>query len=171
MAIGFGAFALPFYVLFGKHELQMPPERIGLLVGAQVGGAILSNIGWAELSDRVGNRSVIRLTGLVGALIPVLTLISTYVAGSMLLVAVFALIGCQISGTGIGFNNYLLEIAPATLRPAYIAISGTMAGLCYLLPIAGGLVVDLWGYQAAFITTAAVATVGLACSMTLKCVR
>lgn len=104
-------------------------------------------------------------------LIPVLALISTHAVGSMLLVVVFALIGCHISGTGIGFNNYLLEIAPVPLRPAYIAISGTLAGLSYLLPIAGGVMVDLWGYQAAFTTTAVVATSGVLFSMTLKCVR
>jgi MFS family permease len=171
LTIGFTAFALPFYVLYGQQELQMPAERIGLLVGAQVAGAILSNIVWAELSDRVGNRSVIMLTGLVAVLIPVLTLVSTYVGGSTLLVAVFALIGAQISGAGIGFKNYLLEIAPVPLRPAYIAVAGTLSGFLFLLPIAGGFVVDLWGYQAAFAATAVVVAVGLASSWALKCVR
>ena len=171
LGIGFGTFALPFYVLYGQRELNLPAEMIGLLVGAQVAGAILSNVIWAELSDRVGNRIVIRLTGLVAVLIPVLTLITWYVPGSTLLVVVFALIGAQISGTGIGFSNYLLEIAPATLRPAYIAIAGTMAGLSFLLPIAGGFVVDQWGYQAAFLATAVVVAGGLACSMTLRCIR
>ena len=171
LGIGFGTFALPFYVLYGQRELQMPAERIGFLVAAQVTGAILSNIIWAELSDRVGNRIVIRLTGLVALLIPVLTLISTQVIGSPLLVAVFALIGVQVSGTGIGFSNYLLEIAPAPLRPSYIAVAGTVAGFAFLLPIAGGFVVDLWGFQAAFSATAAVVAGGLACSWTLKCVR
>ena len=111
------------------------------------------------------------LTGLVAVLIPVLTLISTHVGGSTLLVAVFALIGVQISGTGIGFKNYLLEIAPIPLRPAYIAVAGTLSGLLFLLPIAGGFVVDLWGYQAAFATTGIVVAVGLASSWALKCVR
>jgi MFS family permease len=171
LTIGFTAFALPFYVLYGQQELQMPAERIGLLVGAQVAGAILSNIVWAELSDRVGNRSVIMLTGLVAVLIPVLSLVSTYVGGSTLLVAVFALIGAQISGAGIGFKNYLLEIAPVPLRPAYIAVAGTLSGFLFLLPIAGGFVVDLWGYQAAFAATAVVVAVGLASSWALKCVR
>ena len=63
----------------------MPTGQIGTLVGAQVAGAILSNIAWAELSDRLGNRSVIRLTGVVGVLIPVLPLISRHVGGSSLL--------------------------------------------------------------------------------------
>ena len=171
LTIGFSAFTLPFYVLYWQQELQMPVERIGLLVGAQVAGTILSNIVWAELSDRVGNRSVIRLTGLVAVLIPGLTLLSAHFFGSLLLVVVFALIGAHTSGTGIGFKNYLLEIAPVPLRPAYIAVAGTLAGFLFLLPIAGGFVVDLWGYQAAFLATTVVVAGGLACSWTLKCVR
>jgi len=171
IAIGFGGFALPFYVLYGKHELGMPAGQIGFLVGAQVAGGILSNVMWAELSDRVGNRSVIRLSGAMGVLIPLLSLASAFVVGPMLLVVVFALIGCYASGTGIGFTNYLLEIAPAPLRPAYIAVSGTVAGISFILPVAGGLVVDLWGYQGAFIITAVVAAVGVLSSLRLRCVR
>lgn len=171
LTIGFGSFAAPFYVLFGRHELQMPSEQVGILVAVQVGGAILSNLVWAELSDRLGNRSVIRLTGIVGMLIPVVALASHIIGGSALLVVVFGLLGCYLSGTGIGFNNYLLEIAPAPLRPAYIAISGTLAGTAFLLPIAGGLVIDLWGYDAAFAIAAAVGAVGFGCSLALRCVR
>jgi len=171
LTIGFGAFAAPFYVLFGKHELQMPSEQVGILVAAQVCGAILSNLVWAEISDRLGNRIVIRLTGIVGMLIPVVALTSNFIGGSFLLVIVFGLLGCYFSGTGIGFNNYLLEIAPAPLRPAYIALSGTLAGTTFLLPIAGGIVVDLWGYDTAFSVATAVAAVGFGCAMTLRCVR
>ncbi len=171
LTIGFGVFATPFYVLFGRHELQMPSEQVGILVAVQVSGAILSNLVWAELSDRLGNRSVIRLTGIVGMLIPAVALTSHIIGESALLLVVFGLLGCYFSGMGIGFNNYLLEIAPASLRPAYIALSGTLAGTAFLLPIAGGLVVDLWGYDAAFAVTAAVAAVGFGCALTLKCVR
>lgn len=171
LAISFGAFALPFYVLFGTHRVGMEMGQVGLLVGAQVGGAIVSNLVWAELSDRVGNRSVIRLTGVIGVLIPALSLISAVAVGPYLLVVVFALIGLYVSGMGIGFTNYLLEIAPVPLRPAYIAVSGTVGSVSLLLPIGGGLAVDAWGYQAAFVITAVVVGVGLVGSLTLPCVR
>ena len=171
LAIGFGTFALPFYVLYGQEELRMPAEKLGLLIGAQVAGAIVANVICAQLSDRVGNRSVIRLTGLVGVLIPVLTLLSTHIVGSTLLIVVFALIGFHMSGTGIGFNNYLLEIAPAPSRPTYIAVSGTINGFSFLLPIAGGFVVDHWGYRATFAATTIVVAAGLVCSWSLKCAR
>jgi len=171
LAIGFGSFGMPFYALYGKNELGMPVEEIGYLVGAQVVGAIVSNALWGELSDRVGNRSVIRLTGVLGLSVPLLALASQHVAGPRLLIVVFALIGCAGSGAGIGFTNYLLEIAPAPRRPAYVAIDGTVAGISFLLPVAGGLVVDLWGYEAAFSLTAAVVGVGVLLALALECVR
>ncbi len=62
LTVGFAAFAMPFYVLYGKNELHMPAEQVGVLVGAQMAGGILSNLLWAHLSDRVGNRIVIILT-------------------------------------------------------------------------------------------------------------
>lgn len=141
------------------------------LVGAQVMGAIVSNVLWGELSDRVGNRSVIRLTGVMGVLVPLLTLASAFVIGPTMLIAVFALIGCASSGAGIGFTNYLLEIAPVPLRPAYVAVAGTVASISFILPIAGGLVVDLWGYRTAFLITTIVVAAGLLYSLTLGCVR
>lgn len=171
LAIGFGSFAMPFYALYGKNELGMPVEEIGYLVGAQVIGAIASNALWGELSDRIGNRSVIRLTGALGVLVPLLTLAPQHVGGPRLLIVVFALIGCAGSGAGIGFTNYLLEIAPAPQRPAYVAIDGTVAGISFILPVAGGLVVDLWGYPAAFSLTAAVVGVGAVLALALGCVR
>ena len=170
-AIGFGSFALPFYVLYGRSELGMPDRQIGLLVGAQVAGAIISNMVWAELSDRIGNRVVIRLVAVIGIMIPLLTLISRVVVGPDLLIAVFALLGCAASGTGIGFRNYLLEIAPAELRPAYIGVAGTVAGIAFILPIAGGFVVDHWGYEAAFVITAVMVGLGLVFSFMLGCAR
>lgn len=171
LAIGSGSLAMPFYALYGKNELGLPLEEIGYLVGAQVVGAIVSNALWGELSDRVGNRSVIRLTGAIGLLVPLLALASQHIVGPRLLIVVFALIGCAGSGAGIGFTNYLLEIAPASGRPAYVAIAGTVTGVSFLLPVAGGLFVDLWGYRAAFGLTAAAVGVGVALALALGCVR
>jgi MFS family permease len=170
LAIGFGAFSMPFYVLYGKNQLQMAAEQVGILVGSQMAGDILSNLLWAQLSDRVGNRIVIILTAAIAALIPLLALLSG-VVGWRLLIALFVLIGFSTSGGGIGFTNYLLEIAPEHLRPTYIALHGTLLGLTMVLPILGGLVIDMSSYQAAFIITLMVLIVAVSLSLTLKPVR
>jgi len=158
LGVGFTAFALPFYVLYGKNELSMPPEQVGLLIASQTVGGIVSNLLWARLSDRVGNRIVIILTAATATVIPLLALMCTH-AGWTLLVGVFFLIGCATSGSGIGFVNYLLEIAPEEVRPTYIALQGTIIGVTMFCPILGGLVIDAWSYHAAF-WIASVASIG-----------
>ncbi len=170
LAVGFAAFALPFYVLYGKNELHMAPEQAGILVGAQMAGGIVSNLFWAQLSDHKGNRIVITLTAVVSAAVPLLGLLC-HAVGWKLLILVFALTGCAVSGGGIGFTNYLLEIAPEQLRTTYIALHGTMMGLTLFLPIFGGLLIDVASYEAAFLVTMVVLTIGVLLSLTLKEVR
>jgi len=170
LAVGFGIFTLPFYVLYGKNELHMATEQVGILVGAQMAGGIVANLLCAQLSDHVGNRIVIILTAATAALIPLLALLSAGV-GWTLLIVVFVLIGFSASAGPIGFTNYLLEIAPEQLRPTYIALRGTLMGLTMFLPILGGLLIDAASYEAAFVTALVVAIIGLLQSTTLKPVR
>ncbi len=170
LAMTFGAFSMPFYVLYGKNHLQMAAAEVGILVGAQMVGGTVSNLLWAHLSDRVGNRIVIILTAVTAALVPILALLSS-VAGWELLIAVFVLIGFSGSGGQIGFTNYLLEIAPEHLRPTYIALRGTLVGLTWVLPILGGLLIDATSYQVTFLVTAAMLTMALLLSLALKPVR
>mgnify|MGYP000468685653 CR=1 FL=1 len=164
LAVGFGAFALPFYVLYGKNELHMPTEQVGILVGAQMAGGIASNLLCAHLSDHVGNRIVIILTAVTMSLLPLLALLSAGV-GWTLLVVVFVLIGFSVNAGAIGFTNYLLEIAPEQLRPTYIALRGTLMGLTMFLPILGGLLIDAASYQAMFLVTLAVSIIGILLSL------
>lgn len=170
LGLQFSGFALPFYALYGRSQLGMAPEQAGVLVGAQMVGAIVSNLVWAPLSDRAGNRIVIILTASATALVPLLALLSLAV-GWELLVAVFVLIGFAISGGGIGFTNYLLEIAPDDLRPAYIALRGTLTGLMFVAPVLGGLLVDMYSYRFVFSVTSAVLLMTVVLSFRLKPVR
>jgi len=148
----------------------MATEQVGILVGAQMAGAIPSNLSWAQLSDRVGERIVIISTAATSTAVFVLGLLSS-VVGWRLLIPLFVLIGFSTSGGGIGFTNYLLEIAPEQLRPTYIALRGTLMGLTILLPIFGGLLIDISSYQATFLVTLAVLITGVLLSLTLKEVR
>ncbi|OPX23598.1 MAG: hypothetical protein B1H02_04795 [Candidatus Latescibacteria bacterium 4484_107] len=170
LAMGFSALAMPFYVLYGKDKLGMAAEQVGILVGAQIAGAIVSNLIWAPLSDRVGNRIVCILTAATAVMIPLSALLSSTV-GWTLLIVVFVLIGVSTSGAGIGFTNYLLEIAPGPLRPAYIALRGTLAGGMFVMPILGGLIVDVYSYPAAFVVSLIALLMAVGFSFKLKPVR
>jgi len=170
LAAGFGALAAPFYVLYGQNELGMRAAQIGVLIQVQMAGGIASNLLWAELSDRSGNRLVIILTTATAALIPLLALLATSLGLPMLVVA-FGLIGFAGSGGMIGFTNYLLEIAPPQLRPTYVALNGTLQALTLGLPILGGLVADRYSYRAAFWIVFVVLTGAALLSTRLKRVR
>jgi len=170
LAVGFGTFALPFYVLYGKNELHMATEQVGILVVAQMAGGIVSNLLCAHLSDRVGNRIVVILTAATAGLLPLLALVSAG-AGWRLLILLFMLIGFSMSAGAIGFTNYLLEIAPEELRPTYIALRGTLMGLTIFLPILGGLLIDAASYRATFVVTLVVSIMALLLSLRLKPVR
>lgn len=170
VATMFFAFAMPFYVLYGKNRLGMPAEEVGVLIAAQMIGGIVSNLLWGWLSDRFGNRSVIRLTAAATVIMPALALLAHH-SGWSLLIAVFAISGVIISGSGIGFVNYVLEIAPEPQRPTYIALNGTLNGLFALLPIAGGWVVDITSYHVAFWISLGIAVAALLLSVRLKCLR
>lgn len=166
----FFQFAMPFYVLYGRDRLAMPTDAVGVLIAAQVGGTIVSNLLWGWLSDRFGNRSVIRLTALATFVMPVLALTAQQVGWNML-IGVFVLAGVVTSGSGIGFVNYVLEIAPEKDRPTYIGLSGSINGLLALLPILGGWVANVGSYRLSFIISAVAAAAAALVSLRLKCLR
>ena len=170
IAAGFGALAAPFYVLYGKKDLGMAASQIGILIEAQMAGGIVSNLLWAELSDRRGNRLVILLTTAAAALVPLLALLAGSL-GATVLVAAFGLIGLATSGGMIGFTNYLLEIAPAGLRPTYVALNGTLQTLTLGLPILGGVIADHYSYRAVFWTTCSALLAASLLATKLECAR
>ncbi len=63
---------------------------------------------------------------------------------------VFLLIGLSVDGSGIASTTYLLEIAPADARPTYIGLANTMLGLVTFIPVIGGALLPVIGYQSLF---------------------
>lgn len=49
------AIALPFYIL----QVEVSPAEVALLLGAQTGGALLSNPVWGWYGDRRGKRELL----------------------------------------------------------------------------------------------------------------
>ena len=170
LTASFGSLAMPFYVLYATAELGISIEHVGIFVAARMVGAITSNLLWAQLSDRIGNRIVIILCTVSGTLVPLLAILAHSVGG-MLMVIVFVLVGFSISGGVIGFKNYLLEIAPESSRPAYLSLDGTLSGATMFLPILGGVIADAFSYRSVFMLALIVLTAASLLSLKLKKVR
>ncbi|WP_041605786.1 MFS transporter [Halothermothrix orenii] len=142
--------ALPFYIVFAREVFEIGESYIGRYLLFQIGGTIISNIIWDYLSRKAGSLMVVRTCILLGGLIPVVAILTSFY-GPDVFVIVFILIGFIKSGRRIGFDPYLLEIAPEGKRTVYLGVRGTLNFLIVLMPVFGGVFIDLVGFYITFI--------------------
>jgi len=162
--------AVPFYVLYCGEILGAPRQMVGVYLFAQMLGMIVSNLAWAPISDRAGNRLVVWLLSLnvlvVTALAAGLSLASGG-AAQLGFPVVFFLLGTISSGSVIGNTNYLLEMAPLVDTPLYVAAMNTfMAGGAAFSLLAGKLIGTV-GFRFVFAAAAVLGVVSLAASARL----
>jgi MFS family permease len=60
-------------------------------------------------------------------------------------------VGFLKSGRLVGFNPYLLDLAPDDRRTIYLGIRGTLNFMVVLVPIFGGVFIDLLGFYFTFL--------------------
>ncbi|MEA1926732.1 MAG: MFS transporter, partial [Candidatus Auribacterota bacterium] len=147
--MGTTGLSLPFYVLYARNILGIELEMVGLFLSAQMLGALVSNLIWGHLSDFVGSRAVIRGSAGVALLIPTVALL---IPANLpwLFIGLFFLVGVFITGRTIGNTNFMLDIAPAKERPAYISLKGTLALPIVVCPLLGGIIAQNSSYVILF---------------------
>lgn len=151
----FSLMILPFYMVFVKHTFENYRIYFGAYVIAQLSGNILSNFMWAAISRKLGTSTVLKICIMIGATIPVVAILLKPL-GAMWYILVFLLVGVVTSGRNIGFEPYLLDIAPGDRRTMYLGIRGTLNIFVVLLPVAGGFFIDLLGYYVTFSAVSAI---------------
>ena len=156
--ISLASVADPFYVVYAKTHLGAPPEAVGLYLGALSIASLLSNFLWSPLADRAGNRQLMVLTVLSVCLVPGSALTISLVAGATpsdwlftLFAVVFVLSGLAAGASRIINNNMLLTIAPRAELVNYVGFLNTVLGVVIFVPVLGGLLSDLVGYEALFV--------------------
>lgn len=163
--------ATPFYVGHAQEVLHLPTRVIGGFVIAQTVGSITGSIVWGWLSERRGSLAVIRLVSLLAPLAPIIAL-AAHLGNQGWLIAVYPLVytvvGAVFSAWMLGFANYTLEIAPPSLRPAYVGLSNTIAGLATVVPTLGGWILQISSYPALFGSAAAIGMLGFIATLGLK---
>lgn len=159
MALGLAAIALPFYGIYAKNVLQAPEGMVGVYVATRVGALLFSNLPWGRVSDRWGNRLVMRMVSLGSGLTALLALVLFGAVGLLqpqgawlpyLALPLFFLDGAVRPAQVLVGNNFLLELVPAAERPLYLGFSNTLMGGVVLISGLGGLVVDLFGFAGLF---------------------
>jgi len=148
----FSLMLLPFYMIFAMDSFEIGQEYVGRFLLFQIVGAIASNLFWGYLSHRRGSKQVVRSCVLLGGLIPVVALLLRPL-GPDAFAFVFLLVGFVISGRRVGFEPYLLDMAPEERRTIYVGINGTLNFSMVVLPALAGLFIDVLGFTTTFIMT------------------
>lgn len=146
----FSLMILPFYMVYARDIFNLDQSYIGKYLLFQITGTIFSNLVWGFISKKFGSKSIVRTCIFVGGSIPIIALILARF-GPDIYSFVFLLVGFVISGRKIGFESYLLDIAPEDKRTVYLGVRGTLNIFVVILPILGGIFIDGIGYPITFI--------------------
>ena len=156
-----------FYVVYARNDLNVSAGAVGLFLTAQMAGAAVSNILWGWLADGYGNKTVIVGTMMAAGLTAVfaLTLPALYLPAY---VVVFILLGAMLSGWRIGYNNFVLEMAPEKIRAACVAWQNTLIAPVTLLPLIAGALLSSISFTAIFLAELGLIAIGLIASLRLQ---
>ncbi len=154
---------VPFYIGLAMWKLELGAAAAGPFLAALMAGTVTSNLLWGYLSSRRGNRVLVRGGALFAVLPPLLYFLSARAewGGIYLFYALFFLVGFGWSGAEFGSINYVIDVAPAHLRPVYVGFNNTVNGLAMLAAVGGGFVLKYAGYDVLYGLAAAFAVLAL----------
>lgn len=137
-------FALPFIILDAKDKIELDGTAIGILITAQMIGAMFSNIAWGRLSSKGLNKLISNIT----IFMSLVAISLAFIASSLYLyVVIFFIIGASIDGNRIASSNLLLIIAPEEKRPIYSALQTNILSMGMFFSILGGIILSLTSYE------------------------
>jgi hypothetical protein len=169
IALALANIALPFYSIYAKNVLAAPDGLVGVYVATGVGALLLFNLPWGWVSDRRGNRLVMRLLLLGKGLTVLLALALVGLVALLgyqkawlpyLALPLFFLEGAVKPAYMLIGSNFLLELVPEAERPLYLGSSSTLMGVIVLMSGMGGVIVDLLGFASLFAVSLGLCLVG-----------
>ncbi len=176
--VSLAAIADPFYVVYAEQRLFAPPATVGLYLGALSISSLLSNFFWSPLADRASNRTLMTLTVISVALVPLsATVLSLFVGvlDNTFLFSAFTILfifsGLALGASRIVNNNMLLTIAPPAERATYVGFLNTILGIVIFVPVLGGVLIDLLGFEIVFVIAVAVSALALIASRRMSSIR
>ncbi|WP_088240746.1 MFS transporter [Calothrix rhizosoleniae] len=120
----------PFFNLYMLDTLDLDVSLLTLYGSIQAGTGMLMLIWWGRLADKIGNRMILFLTGILVAITPILWVgISNQSLDIWLwLPLLHILIGGTITAIELCTNNMQIAIAPIPNQSVYFAIAAAVAG-------------------------------------------
>ncbi|MGA9382692.1 MAG: MFS transporter [Phormidium sp.] len=133
---GFWAFAVnvgnPFFNLYLLDNLDINVTWVTVYSSLSAGANLLMLVFWGKLADKIGNRPLLILVGIVVALMPLLWLGTGY--NPLCLWLGFPLLHLLSGGVWAAIdlcsNNIQMSVAPGRNQATYFAIASAVAGIC-----------------------------------------
>jgi len=137
------ALFMPFLTLYATQSRKVPLKWVGIFIVCMKLGAMLSNLLWMPIGNKIGTRILIH-AGITTAITSLV--LSIFAQSVFFLSLAFFVTGLASSALMLGYNGYILEIGPAETRVLLVAIKDTMLLPHYFMPLLGGLIADTMGY-------------------------
>jgi MFS family permease len=111
-----GRVAVPFYILYAGHSMQLNGENLGLVSLAFLGADTVTNLGWGFAGDRFGFKFTFALS------------LGVWIAGTVLLMAAPGLVAVHLPGSGGGAHGGVMLGAQAFILMAFFALGASQSG-------------------------------------------
>jgi MFS family permease len=130
----------PFFNLYMLDNLDIDISVVSIYNALGTGANMLMLLLWGKLADRIGNRPLLLLIGVLVALTPVLWLGtgSDQISFWVWLPLLHILTGGTWAAIDLCTNNLMMGVAPLHKQSKYFAIAGAIAGITGALGIAVG---------------------------------
>jgi MFS family permease len=130
----------PFFNLYMLDDLNIDVSLVTIYNGLAAGANMLLLVFWGKLADRIGNRPLLVLVGMLVAVTPLLWLISgtTPIFLWAWLPLLHVLAGGTWAAIDLCTNNLMMAVAPVRNHSTYFAIAGAVAGVAGAMGITAG---------------------------------
>jgi MFS family permease len=158
--LGLAALSTPFYTVYAINVKGVSMGTVGWFLSAQIAGGFVYSIIGGYLLERYGGRLTTNVEAILVLMPPLLGIVAGYsVPGespwfTAVYVLLFVFLGAMNNSFMLGHMNYLLEMSPEEKRPIYIGLSNTLTGYIVVVPLLGGVLVNLVSYEPLYILTA-----------------
>lgn len=149
--------AMPFIILNAKESFELTGWLVGGFITIQMLGSILGNLFlWKSMTD-----NYVHMMQVAFVIMITLFILALFASSPLHYVLMFLLFGIARDGFRNADMNLILEIAPEEKRPVYIAIQSSITSIGFFFAIPGGLLLEIFGYNALYLLTIMILLVGL----------
>ncbi len=158
-------FALPFIIVDAGTKIALDGKAIGLLITAQMVGAMFSNIIWGKLSGKGLNKFISNVT----IIMTIIAISLAFIASSLFMYSlIFFMVGASMDGNRIAAGNLILIIAPEEKRPVYSALQTNIISFGMFFSVIGGVILNYTNYSVLYSFTIVCLFLALLLSFRLK---